>query len=90
VDQLFAQPAHPYTQGLLACLPGRARQLAKQTGRAVPLQDISGQAPAMHALGPGCSFAPRCRASLAVCTNAPPPWLGEGTHRRLCHLEGPP
>ena len=90
VAQLFAQPAHPYTQGLLACLPGRARQLAKQTGRAVPLQDISGQAPAMHALGPGCSFAPRCRASLAVCTTAPPPWLGEGTHRRLCHLEGPP
>jgi peptide/nickel transport system ATP-binding protein len=86
VAELFARPAHPYTQGLLACLPGRARQLAKQTGRAVPLQDISGQAPAMHALGPGCSFAPRCRASLPVCTAEPPPWRAEGSHRRLCHL----
>ena len=86
VAELFAQPAHPYTQGLLACLPGRARQLAKQTGRAVPLQDISGQAPAMHALGPGCSFAPRCRASLPVCTAESPPWRAEGSHRRLCHL----
>jgi peptide/nickel transport system ATP-binding protein len=86
VAELFARPAHPYTQGLLACLPGRARQLAKQTGRAVPLQDISGQAPAMHALGPGCSFAPRCRASLPVCTAESPPWRAEGSHRRLCHL----
>lgn len=87
VAELFAQPAHPYTQGLLACLPGRARQLAKQTGRAVPLQDISGQAPAMYALGPGCSFAPRCRASLPVCTAEPPPWRAEGGLWRLCHLE---
>ena len=90
VADLFAQPSHPYTQGLLACLPGRARQLAKQTGRAVPLQDIRGQAPAMHALGAGCSFAPRCSASLPICNTQPPPWLGAPAHQRLCHLGAQP
>ena len=90
VHELFAKPAHPYTQGLLACLPGRARQLARQCGQAVALQDIPGQAPAMNRLGSGCSFAERCSVSLPACQLQAPPWLGNATHARLCHLEGQP
>ena len=87
VEDLFASPSHPYTQGLLACLPGRARQLAKQTGRAVPLQDIRGQAPAMHALGAGCSFAPRCPFAVARCLLEKPPLMEMGgQHRAACWL----
>jgi peptide/nickel transport system ATP-binding protein len=90
VHELFAKPAHPYTQGLLACLPGRARQLARQSGQAVALQDIPGQAPAMNRLGSGCSFAERCSVSLPTCQLQAPPWLGTPAHARLCHLESQP
>jgi peptide/nickel transport system ATP-binding protein len=88
VHELFAEPAHPYTKGLLACLPGRARQRARQSGQAVALQDIPGQAPAMNQLGAGCSFASRCNVSLPACQLQAPPWLGTASHARLCHLEG--
>jgi peptide/nickel transport system ATP-binding protein len=87
VHELFAEPAHPYTQGLLACLPGRARQRARQSGQAVALQDIPGQAPAMNRLGAGCSFAGRCSVILPACQLQAPPWLGTASHARLCHLE---
>jgi peptide/nickel transport system ATP-binding protein len=87
VHELFAQPAHPYTQGLLACLPGRVRQLARQSGQAVALQDIPGQAPAMDRLGPGCSFADRCSVSLPKCSLQAPPRQGNSAHHRSCHLE---
>ena len=90
VHELFAKPAHPYTQGLLACLPGRARQLARQTGQAVALQDIPGQAPAMDRLGSGCSFVGRCSVSLPACQQQAPPWVGSASSARLCHLKGPP
>ena len=90
VPELFARPAHPYTRGLLACLPGRARQLARQTGQAVALQDIPGQAPAMDRLGPGCSFADRCSASLPQCSLQPPPRQGTSAHHRSCHLATQP
>lgn len=87
VHALFAQPAHPYTQGLLACLPGRARQVSLQEGRRMALQDIPGQAPAMDRLGAGCSFAERCASRLPICSLQSPEWQGNATHARACHLE---
>jgi peptide/nickel transport system ATP-binding protein len=87
VHALFAQPAHPYTQGLLACLPGRARQLSLQEGRRIALQDIPGQAPAMDRLGAGCSFAERCASRLPICSLQSPEWRGNAAHARACHLE---
>jgi oligopeptide/dipeptide ABC transporter ATP-binding protein len=78
VHELFAKPAHPYTQGLLACLPGRARQQARQSGQAVALQDIPGQAPAMNRLGSGCSFAERCSVDRPVVEPFRPEFLGHG------------
>ncbi len=87
VQNLFARPSHPYTQGLLACLPGRARQLSRAQGRRVALQDIPGQAPAMDRLPAGCSFASRCPHADARCDQGEVAWHGPAHHRYQCHRE---
>jgi peptide/nickel transport system ATP-binding protein len=87
VRPLFAQPAHPYTQGLLACLPGRARQMSLKEGRRMDLQDIPGQAPAMNRLAEGCSFAERCGSRMPQCSLHAPVWQGDAVQGRACHLE---
>jgi len=51
--KLFADPVHPYTQGLLASLPGRNRGEKR-------LPSIPGTVPDLSAVPPGCPFAPRC------------------------------
>jgi oligopeptide/dipeptide ABC transporter ATP-binding protein len=53
VDQVTEDPKHPYTQGLLACLP---RITAKQQR----IDPIPGNVPDLADLPPGCAFAPRC------------------------------
>ncbi|WP_280243622.1 ABC transporter ATP-binding protein [Nocardia abscessus] len=66
-EDLFNAPRMPYTVGLLGSIPrmdGPARR---------PLIPIVGAPPAMHALPPGCSFAPRCPVSIEECTAAEPP-----------------
>ena len=55
VLDLFVNPLHPYTRGLLACIP-RAGAHKRET----VLQSIVGVVPAPSALPPGCSFEPRC------------------------------
>jgi peptide/nickel transport system ATP-binding protein len=84
VADLFNRPSHPYTEGLLNCLPGRARQRARELGKPVALQDIAGQAPAMNQLPLGCSFASRCPYADARCLRDPLPWQGPAGHRFEC------
>lgn len=58
---LFAQPRHPYTQGLLESIPRPGRDPSQ---RLVP---IAGTVPPLTAMPPGCAFAPRCHYSEARC-----------------------
>jgi peptide/nickel transport system ATP-binding protein len=62
---IFNRPRHPYTVGLLSCLPALRR------GRE-PLRAIEGQPPDLAQLGPGCSFAPRCPLAEARCEQTRP------------------
>jgi oligopeptide/dipeptide ABC transporter ATP-binding protein len=84
VRTLFRAPRHPYTQGLLACLPRRALDGATR-GPTRRLNAIAGQvASPLHPL-PGCAFAPRCALALPECSMAMPP-LAEiaADHRSRC------
>ncbi len=63
--QLFAQPRHPYTRGLLASLP--ARSVAPQQ----MLATIGGQVPDLDARPAGCVFGNRCYARSAICSEFP-------------------
>ncbi len=65
VQNLFAQPRHPYTRGLLNSLPARAVQTQ------IPLAAIGGQVPAIDARPPGCAFSNRCNLRSDVCTQRP-------------------
>ncbi|QRF59045.1 ABC transporter ATP-binding protein [Variovorax paradoxus] len=73
VRPLFAQPEHPYTQGLLACLPGKARQPGQP--RPKRLFAIRGQVSSPLAPPPGCAFEPRCDLALAQCSAEMPALL---------------
>lgn len=85
VHELFASPAHPYTRGLLACLPGVARQRgqAQVAGRRPQLVAIPGQVSSPLAPPPGCAFAPRCSYARAACNAAMPQLEGAGGERMV-------
>jgi peptide/nickel transport system ATP-binding protein len=74
VHALFKAPRHPYTRGLLACLPRRALDdasaMAKSTRR---LNAIPGQVANPLDPLPGCAFVPRCALALPECSAAMPP-----------------
>ncbi|CAN7272159.1 ABC transporter ATP-binding protein [Variovorax sp. LjRoot290] len=73
VRPLFATPEHPYTQGLLACLPGKAHL----RGGAKPkrLFAIRGQVSSPLAPPPGCAFEPRCDYAVEACRQVMPPLI---------------
>ena len=65
VDEIFEQPKHPYTQGLLKSVPKlRGIGEAKETR----LSTIDGTVPSPTNLPEGCHFAPRCEFRMDVCT----------------------
>nr|WP_188910820.1 ABC transporter ATP-binding protein [Aureimonas endophytica] len=68
VRAIFADPRHPYTQGLLDSIPRQGH--AAGGGR---LPAIGGLPPSPLALPPGCRFAPRCRFAIDACLGANPP-----------------
>jgi oligopeptide/dipeptide ABC transporter ATP-binding protein len=81
VEELFAEPCHPYTRGLLAAHPALATPGQR-------LMTIDGEVPDPDALPAGCSFRPRCPIAIADCT-ADPPWVEaqEGHRVRCVHFK---
>lgn len=81
VDELYAQPLHPYTVGLLASLP----KLSGQEGKYLP--SIGGTPPEPGRRPQGCPFAPRCSRRMAVCETRVPTLQvvsGSKVHRVAC------
>jgi len=77
---LYADPLHPYTQGLLRSVP---RLEGDCGGR---LDSIDGQPPDLAALPAGCAFAPRCPHTRDRCHEAPPPLeSAAGGRARACY-----
>ncbi|MFD3539355.1 ABC transporter ATP-binding protein [Streptomyces sp. NPDC058662] len=85
VEELFADPAHPYTRGLLDSLP------RLDTADDEPLPSIPGSPPSLLAPAPGCAFAPRCPRAAARCAQERPEPVryGDGPGRTAaCHFPG--
>jgi oligopeptide/dipeptide ABC transporter ATP-binding protein len=77
---LFDNPLHPYTQGLLASIPSIAKD--KEI-----LDSIPGVVPNLLNLPPGCRFAPRCARAMEICFEEYPAMTAPGVDRRVaCHL----
>jgi oligopeptide/dipeptide ABC transporter ATP-binding protein len=74
VADIFAQPRHPYTRGLLGSVP---------RGRAVRtmLSSIDGTPPSLTALPTGCAFHPRCSFATDQCRRERPALQGVGEGR---------
>ncbi|MDQ6652924.1 MAG: ABC transporter ATP-binding protein [Acidobacteriota bacterium] len=65
VEELFARPKHPYTEGLLRSVP---KLTSASVARAQRLETIEGVVPSPTDLPPGCHFAPRCPYRIPRCT----------------------
>ena len=87
VKELFANPRHPYTQGLIRSIP-RVDRTRHDRGR---LETIPGTVPKLISPPEGCRFAPRCRYAVDACRSATPP-LAEVApgHRVACILQQVP
>ena len=83
VDSLFADPRHPYTQGLIRSIP----RIDLDSDHKSRLEAIGGSVPILIDPPPGCRFAPRCRHVMSVCREREPALreIAAG-HRMACHL----
>ncbi|MEN6441777.1 MAG: ABC transporter ATP-binding protein [Syntrophobacter sp.] len=68
VRDLFKNPLHPYTQGLMRSIPGQAAGDGKKR-----LEAIAGVVPSLLALPPGCKFNTRCQYAFDRCFREEPP-----------------
>ncbi len=86
VAEVLEQPLHPYTQGLIACSPGR-----RQTAPGQALQEIPGTVPSLLQRGSGCAFAARCAQAMPRCSHSLPAetHIDGGARRVLCWLHAP-
>ena len=81
VDDIFYNPSHPYTVGLLRSMP---RVDAESHERLIPIEGTP-----VDMLNPpeGCPFAPRCEHTMKICLKKMPPYVEIGKdHRSACWL----
>ena len=79
VEELFADPKHPYTQGLIASVPKLGSGVSS-------LPSIPGSVPDLSVMPKGCKFAPRCKYATDLCRQQEPELKETGKGRRCrCH-----
>ena len=76
VTMLFRQPRHPYTRGLIGCVP-------QPRAKAERLETIPGSVPPPERWPAGCRFAARCARRLAQCDTELPPLTALGNEHRV-------
>jgi len=82
IEQLFAQPQHPYTQGLLRSIP----RIREQKLESLPV--IEGTVPDLLHLPAGCRFADRCPRATTDCHESQPPLVAREQARVACFHPG--
>jgi peptide/nickel transport system ATP-binding protein len=87
VNELFQNPRHPYTQGLIRSIPRMDLESEQKTR----LQAIGGAVPILIDPAPGCRFAPRCPYATGLCAEQEPELRETAPrHRIACHLNVTP
>jgi peptide/nickel transport system ATP-binding protein len=80
VEEIFKEPYHPYTQGLMNSIP-------KLTEEAARLEIIEGNVPNLVHPPSGCRFNPRCPFAMDICKKVKPPLVEvKPGHFVSCHL----
>jgi len=92
-DQVLSAPGHPYTRGLIDCLPELGSSAAFDDDTREDLAEIPGVVPSIWELGSGCAFRERCRHAMPRCAREVPPMFalagdGDGgtSHGAACWL----
>ena len=86
VIELFDEPLHPYTRGLIGSVPKLGQKF--RDGRK-QLDEIKGIVPSLQNLPPGCRFNPRCPLAIAKCREQTPEMVRMGRQRQVrCWLVG--
>jgi oligopeptide/dipeptide ABC transporter ATP-binding protein len=82
-EGVLNQPRHPYTRGLLECIPRLDRDVVDESS----LARIPGSPPDLGQLPSGCSFSPRCPLVMEKCHRRPPALIAQDGHRSVaCYL----
>ena len=82
VTEVFAAPTHPYTRGLLDCIPVPGKAIAGK-----PLGNIAGVVPRLPRGFAGCGFRDRCGMAMPECAGVVPLQEAGDDHRYLCRLQ---
>jgi peptide/nickel transport system ATP-binding protein len=80
VHDLFSDPLHPYTKGLLSCIPSGPKDRTR-------LNPIPGTVPELTSLNPNCKYASRCPHAMEMCRSKKPPLIeAKPNHKVACFL----
>lgn len=79
VHEVINHPAHPYTRGLMGCIPDMGADRER-------LHQIDGAMPRLNAIPRGCAFNPRCERSFDRCHDQRPDLMPAGATRAACWL----
>jgi oligopeptide transport system ATP-binding protein len=85
VKKIINEPAHPYTQALLASLPDFSKEAS-----ASKLSTIEGQPPDLSQVIKGCAFVDRCDSAMNICANRKPELLVKDEQQSRCWLNKKP